>query len=632
MAALCSCQFGRNWVGIQAVVIVVILSVVTADPASDKLVLQAFKAGITNSDILGWTASDPCSWAGPAGVPGVQCDSAGNVEQLRVRQLGLKGNVTPKLHQLTSLTYLELNLNNFTGAMPTLAGMSKLTQANLGNNDFTSIPADFFDGLSSIVGLFINDNPNLNASSGGWTMPPAMTDAAATLTTFYMNNVFATGTLPSYFGAMPALQTLRMGYNSFTGTVPDSFAKSGIQELRLNNQALGGFTGSVKFIGTMTKLTLLYLHANSFTGPVPDGITNAVGLQDLRLSGNQLVGRLPLGLGSLRALQYVWLGNGNKFCGELPVLPSGNVVDTSTFCAGPGVACSTQVNSLLDFLAAVGYPQLIATSWIGGNPCSAPWMGITCNTATGDVTSIVLSKAGLAGSISPSLANLTSLETLTLSGNALTGVIPAELTAITTLKLVDVSNNNLSPPLPTFPTSVTFLHSGNALLDGTPAPATPPAPVPPGTAPSPIAPVSAPPAGESPTVAPAPASIVPNPPSGIQPPGIGSPAPTSVVPNESTSKKSRILPAVVGGAVGGAVLCLALLIFGCWYKRKMARNASTKNHDVHSQAFPSSTAAPDMVNIVVQNSGRGNGSSNQDGQVREIVSQASAFSMEFQEF
>jgi len=603
--------------------VVILVRLAEADPASDALVVTNFKAGITNSDVLGWTAADPCSWSGPGDQPGVTCDGAGNVVQLRVRDYSLKGTVTPDLNKLASLTYLELVGNNLTGPMPSLAGMSKLTTANLGNNDFTSIPADFFVGLTSIEGLFINDNPNLNASSGGWTLPASMTDAAGTLTTFYMNTVGATGSIPSYFGTMTALKTLRMGFNSLSGPVPDSFATSGLRELRLNNQVGGGFTGGISFIGTMTSLTLLYLHANSFTGPVPEGITNSVGLTDLRLSGNQLVGRLPRQLGNLRSLQTLWLGDGNKFSGELPVLPAGSDADTTTFCAGPGIACSTNVNALLDFLEGVGYPQAIATTWIGGDPCTT-WTGVACNAATGDVTSLLLSKSSLTGSISPSLANLTSLETLTLSSNGLTGVIPSELTFITTLKTVDVSNNNLSPPLPVFPASVTFIYSGNALLDGT---ATPPAATPPvATPPAATPPAATPPAGTPPTLPPA---ITPSPiaPVSAPPPGtVVSPVPSSIAPNSSppgiidppasspTSKKSSILPAAVGGAVGGGALLMLLFVFFCCYKQRAARKSTIIKSNREAPSRSTTGAAPDLVNIILHNSGSSHGAHNLDSQ------------------
>lgn len=603
---------------------------VAGDAASDKLVLQAFKAGITNSDVLGWAGTDPCAW----NAKQVACDTAGNVVQLRVRAAGLTGTVTPDLNKLTSLTMLELNFNAFTGAMPTLAGMAQLQQAFLDDNNFDSIPADFFDGLTSIKELWIDNNP-LNKSSGGWQMPATM--SSPSLTILSMNNCSAKGSVPSYLGSMSALTTFNAAYNSFTGTIPDSFKTSGIQTLLLNNQATPGLSGGIDFIGGMVSLTTLYLHQNSFTGPVPNGIASAVGLKSIRLSANHLVGRLPLALGSLPALTDVWIA-GNYFSGEQPRFPSA-IAKPDTFCAGPGVKCSPEVDALLDFLAAANWQQAIAELWVGADPCAKAWSGVSCD-ATGGVTSIVLSKKGLSGNISPSLAKLLSLGTLLLSGNNLTGVIPTELTTLTLLQTVDVSNNNLSPPLPKFPNSVKFTYSpGNPLLTATPPPVAPPvAPppaVPPPTTPSvappvvpPVpppasapppgiyAPVSAPtPIGSTPTLVPAPAGGI-SPAPGIQLPPGSSPTPSVVIP--TTSKKTSVIGPVVGGVAGGTFLCALSFWFICVYYRRQSknRNVPTENQQLQPGVLPSTgtTADPEFVKIVVD-SGSTNGSHHPDGQV-----------------
>lgn len=660
-----------KWVLIVWIMILALTGVVRVggDATTDKTVLESFKAGITNSAGLGWTDSNPCNWKG------VTCDTAGNVQQLRVKNLGLTGKVTPDLHTLSSLTMLELNFNSFTGAMPTLQGMAALNQAFLDDNNFDSIPSDFFNGLTSITELWIDNNP-LNKSSGGWFMPSAMNDVASTLTILSMNNASATGQVPAYLGTMSSLKQFNAAYNSFSGAIPSSFQTSGMTTLVLNNQAGTMLSGGVDFIGGMAGLTKLYLHANAFTGPVPDGITGAAGLSTIRLSANQLVGRLPLGLGSLNYVgkDAVWMA-GNYFSGEQPEFPVGSFMtptgQQSTFCAGPGVKCSAKVDALLDFLAAALWPQKVAETWVGADPCAAPWQGVACD-AKGEVTSILLDKSGLAGTISPSLAKLTSLSSLVVSGNALTGPIPTELTTLTSLKKVDVTNNNLSGPLPTFPASVTFLYSGNALLAASPPPAAPPPvsppvappiappvappipppvtppvappvhppvtpPVAPPVAPPPptptIAPIIAPPpavpppapaptpAGNiTPTPAPTPAPTAPGGPSptpAIVLPPASSPAPTAVIP--ATSKKSSIVGPVVGAVVGAialAALGFCLLCFFC-RKRDGKKTAPTRNRQLQPGVFPSrgTTADPEFVKVVVDSGSIGSHRSH--GQVIE---------------
>ncbi|KAG0556543.1 hypothetical protein KC19_11G061400 [Ceratodon purpureus] len=562
--------------------VVIAAAAIAAVGADDRPILLEFKSLITNSDILGWTASDPCLWNPKM----VVCDNAGNVLQLRVRNASLQGTVTSNINKLASLTYLELNYNAFTGPMPSLAGLSNLQYAFLNDNAFDSIPSDFFNGLSNIVELWLDNNVLLNKSAGGWTMPSGLEDALL-LNLLAMNNVSVTGPIPSYLGTMPSLKIFRAAYNSFSGGIPDTFGSSGIEKLWLNN---GGLTGSIAVVGSMTSLSELWLHGNGFTGPVPTGLASAAGLSRLRLSTNQLVGRLPPGLQNL-PLTDLWLNN-NYFSGELPVFLPEAQVDAKTYCGGPGVQCSIKVNSLLDFLAAAGYPQNIAKTWIGPDPCASPsWQGVVCD-PSGEVVSIILSSSRLVGTISPSLANLTSLRNLVLNGNSLTGSIPAELTSLTSLQTVDVRNNNLAGPLPSFSPAVKFSFSGNPLLDGSPA-----APVP----------VGAPPLGT-----PSPGGTTPpSAPVGGSPRAPGAPRSTpNGAPSREDPKNNSLLPLVLGGVIGGLGLCAvcAALVLCCYWRKKKSSTAKPIHpHD----------SDPAMVKVVLHSSSSGSnqasGSSNEKG-------------------
>jgi Leucine-rich repeat (LRR) protein len=517
--------------------------VVEGDPAGDRLVLQQFKAGITNSAGLGWTDPDPCQWDAKM----VKCDAAGNVQQLRVRDLGLTGEVTPTLNQLTQLTYLELNFNAFTGAMPSLAGLSMLQWAFLDDNDFTSLPPDCFHNLSSIVELHVENNQNLNKSVGGWTIPASL-ELATTLTVLSVTNASVTGPLPSFLGTLPALRTLEASYNNLMGGIPESFQTSSIQVLKLNNQQMNG---SVAAVGGMVGLQFLWLQVNNFFGPVPLGLESAAGLTSLRINDNQLVGRLPLGLASLQGLTEVLMAK-NALSGELPPFAATvtTTFDSTTFCGAAGVKCSVNVESLLDFLGAAGWPQQVAVTWVGPDPCTG-WIGVSCDPASGAVVSIILQGYGLTGTISPSLANLTSLTTLVLTKNALTGPVPAELTTLPELKAVDVSNNNLSGPLPVFPATVKFTYLGNPLLTSVASP-----PV--------TSPVSSP-SSSPPGVAPLP-----------NPAGNQSPVNSPTV-SQQTSKSSELGP-VIGGVLGGVLLAILAIFLLCRRKRKKSTGNGMSIH------------------------------------------------------
>ncbi|XP_019179917.1 PREDICTED: receptor-like kinase TMK4, partial [Ipomoea nil] len=107
--------------------------------------------------------------------------------------------------------------------------------------------------------------------------------------------------------------------------------------------------------------------------------------------------------------------------------------------------------------------QSLAQSWKGNDACQN-WAFITCDPQGNNVTTVNLGNQGFSGTISPSLANLTSLRNLYLNDNNLTGPIPESLTTLPNLQVLDVSNNNLSRPILVFSPSVNFSHGGNLFL------------------------------------------------------------------------------------------------------------------------------------------------------------------------
>lgn len=117
---------------------------------------------------------------------------------------------------------------------------------------------------------------------------------------------------------------------------------------------------------------------------------------------------------------------------------------------------------MLDFLGSVNYPLDLATFWNGNDPCSGPWLGVSCR--SGAVTVINLQTHNLTGTISPSLGKLQALQDIRLGGNHLSGTIPANLTELPFLKMLNLTGNNLSPPVPKFRSSVTLLIDQNPIM------------------------------------------------------------------------------------------------------------------------------------------------------------------------
>ncbi|KAF0908433.1 hypothetical protein E2562_025407 [Oryza meyeriana var. granulata] len=437
----------------------------TAINQGDLAVLQDLRRSLTNGDALAWdpNAADACAW------PHISCDRAGRVNNIDLKNAGLSGALPPTFAGLDALQDLSLQNNNLSGPLPSFRGMASLRHAFLNNNSFDSIPADFFDGLTGLLVISLDQNP-LNQSSGGWALP-ADVAAAQQLQSLSLNGCNLTGGIPDFLGTMNSLQELKLAYNALSGPIPPTFNGSGLQTLWLNNQhGVTKLSGTLDVIATMPNLQTAWLHGNEFSGPIPDSIADCKRLNDLCLNSNQLVGLVPPALENMAGLKSLQLDN-NNLLGPVPAVKAANYTYSGNgFCADkPGVPCSSEVMALLQFLTEVDYPKKL-DSWSGNDSCTG-WLGVTC--VEGKVTVLNLPDYGLNGTISNSLGNLSALSDINLVGNHLTGHVPDSLTNLMLLQKLDLFMNDLTGPLPTFSPSVKVNVTGNLNFNGT-VPGTPP--------------------------------------------------------------------------------------------------------------------------------------------------------------
>ncbi|GER41847.1 protein kinase [Striga asiatica] len=451
----------KTHVKIAAALFLFTLSVVeSATDPGDLAVLDDFRKGLENAELLKWPEDDdPC---GPPSWDHVYC-SEDRVTQIQVRGLGLKGPLPQNFNQLSMLQNLGLQQNQFTGKLPSFSGLSQLRYAYLDYNEFNTIPLDFFDGLVSLEVLALDNNP-LNAKNG-WSLPAGLQDSAQLKNLTLMNCNLA-GPLPAFLGNMSSLEVLKFSLNRLTGGIPDSFTGSLLTILWLNEQS-EGLTGPIDVVSSMSSLASLWLHGNKFSGKIPDSIGDLASLQDLNLNGNNLVGLIPPSLANME-LVHLDLNN-NHFMGPMPIFKAINATFKSNpFCLSiPGARCSPEVMSLLDFLDRINYPTRFVSSWTGNDPCLDSWLGVGCD-SNGKIVTLNLPNSNLSGTLSPSIANLASLTHIHLESNNLVGPIPTNWTRLKSLALVDLSKNNISPPVPIFGANVKLVLGGNSLLNSKP--------------------------------------------------------------------------------------------------------------------------------------------------------------------
>ncbi|XP_016473474.1 receptor protein kinase TMK1-like [Nicotiana tabacum] len=414
---------------------------------NDATVMLALKKSLNPPQEMGWLDPDPCKWSH------VGCSVGKRVTRIQIGHQNLEGTLPQELAKLTALEHLELQWNKISGPLPSLNGLSSLQVLIISNNQFSSIPIDFFSGMTSLISVNIDNNP-----FASWSIPESLKNASV-IQDFSANSANITGKIPEFLGAdeFPGLVSLHLALNNLEGELPSSFSGSLIESLWLNGQNL---SGGIDVLQNMTFLREVWLNDNEFSGPLPD-FSGLKSLETLSVRDNSFTGPVPTSLVNQESLKVVNLTN-NLFQGPVPKFKDSVsmdlVKDTNSFCLPVPGDCDPRVNTLLSIVKSMNYPRKFGENWKGNNPC-ADWFGITCN--NGNITIVNFQNMGLSGIISPEFASLKSLQRLVLADNNLTGSIPEELTTLAGLAELDVSNNQIYGKLPSFRNNVILKTSGN---------------------------------------------------------------------------------------------------------------------------------------------------------------------------
>jgi len=236
---------------------------------------------------------------------------------------GLFGTLTPLISFLSALEILELSGNKLTGAIPSLAGMASLTHLVLNDNGFTSLPYDFFHGLTSLMIMQMDNLPLVP-----WFIPNAIADCTA-LQIFTASNVSITGTLPVALTNLKSLTMLWLSYNYLNGSLPAWLPElSSLEIIGLNNQMSDvKLSGTIDVFASFKNLRQLWIQSNSFSGPILD--FNNSELDSLDARDNMLTGLVPASLMELESIQSVGLSN-NFLQGPWPVFPADVMLDMAS--------------------------------------------------------------------------------------------------------------------------------------------------------------------------------------------------------------------------------------------------------------------------------------------------------------
>ncbi|KAK4596286.1 hypothetical protein RGQ29_014362 [Quercus rubra] len=447
------------------------------DSSTDREALLAFKSLVSDPQnaLSGWNiSSSHCTWFG------VNCTSNGTqVQSLSLTNLGLFGNIPPRLSNLTSLKTLNLYNNFFFGQIPSELGR-----------------------LTSLQSIILATN-NING-----TIPISLSDCLMLEQMSFGNNKL-TGLLPSELGQLPRLKILDVSMNNLTGAIPSTFGNlSTMTNLSIARTNISGKIPNE--LGRLHNLVMLQLSENQLSGEIPFSIFNISSLKFLSLTENRLVGKLPSNIGlTLPNIRELHLGGNslegpipsslsnashieildlpsNNFTGPIPLL--GNLKNLAKLFLGINKLSSTTEQNFQVFgsltkctkleyiflnsnqLAGFErYQNLVAlsiqqNSFRGQIPKSIgklqklEKLHVYENLFSGEIPDnfsnltrlfeLYMGNNQLSGRIPMSIATCQLLEKLVLAGTAVNGSIPMQIFELPQLRLLILANNTLSGSLP----------------------------------------------------------------------------------------------------------------------------------------------------------------------------------------
>ena len=223
------------------------------------------------------------------------------------------GGELPDMSELPRFEDFRIYGPAFTGPFPEwIADIPSLDGFRAGDVGWEGpIPGELFLN-TSIRSLRIANNKNL---TGG--LPPEMQLATnMSRIEIHDNPNMEAGEIPAWIGNLTSLRNLRLDGMGLTGDIPDEWANTILEEIRLKNNP--GITGGIPQWFQNLDIDVLTLSRTGMDVPeIPAWLQSKGDMERLELAGLGIEGPIPNWLGDLQWLEYVDLED-NNLSGSIP--------------------------------------------------------------------------------------------------------------------------------------------------------------------------------------------------------------------------------------------------------------------------------------------------------------------------
>jgi Leucine-rich repeat (LRR) protein len=362
-----------------------------------------------------------------------------NMSTITLEDLSLAGNLLTGFEQSVdvlpwnNLRSLDLHSNKLQGSLP--IPPPALIEYKVQNNKLTGEIPEVICNLTSLSVLDLSIN-NLSGK-----LPQCLGNKSSTASVLNLRNNSFSGDIPETFTSGCSLRVVDFSQNKLEGKIPKSLAYCiKLEILNLEQNRINDVFPT--WLGILRDLRVMILRSNGLYGVIGNPKTKVEfpRLQIVDLSNNSFKGKLPLeyfrnwtAMKNIRNEHLIYMQANTSF--QTSHITVNEQYEYSMTMTNKGVM--RLYEKIQDSLTAV---DLSSNGFEGGIP-----------EVLGDLKELHLlnlSDNFLKGGIPSSLSNLKELEALDLSQNKLSGEIPVQLAQLTFLEVFNVSHNLLSGRIP----------------------------------------------------------------------------------------------------------------------------------------------------------------------------------------